>query len=58
MNAARGVDQGDLTRMLGFADDQSLEETRSVLRRYRPDLMDDLDQYIAIGRLEVRGRPP
>ncbi len=56
MNAARGVDQGDLTRMLGFADDASLNRTEDVLRRYRPDLLEDLTQYIEIGRLEVGDR--
>ena len=56
MNAARGVDQGDLTRMLGFANGESLERTRAVLCRYRPDLTEDLEQYIAIGRLEI-GEP-
>jgi hypothetical protein len=55
MNAARGVDQGDLTRMLGFATDEVLERTRDTLRRYRPDLLEDLDQYVAIGKLEVEG---
>ncbi len=55
MNAARGVDQGDLTRMLGFADEELLAQTRAVIGRHRPDLADDLERYIEIGRLEIRG---
>jgi hypothetical protein len=53
MNAARGVDQGDLTRMLGFAKDELLQQTRRVLKRVRPDLLEDFEQYVAIGKLEV-----
>ncbi len=53
MNAARGVDQGDLTRMLGLASEVSPEAARAILREHRPDLLEDFEQYIAIGKLEA-----
>jgi hypothetical protein len=53
LDAARGVDQGDLTRMLGFAPDDRVESVRRVVAKYMPSASEDLKQYIAIGRLEV-----
>ncbi|MGP6157168.1 MAG: hypothetical protein ACLPYS_06615 [Vulcanimicrobiaceae bacterium] len=54
LDASRGIDQGDLSRMLGLADDVSLEQTRAVVRRYfGHDLAQDLESYIELGRLEV-----
>lgn len=53
LDASQGVDQGDLTRMLGFASDLDLERTRAVIKRLLPADTDDLEQYIAIGRFEV-----
>jgi hypothetical protein len=53
LDASRGVDQGDLTRMLGFASDSDLQRTRIVVARLLPADTDDLEQYIEIGRFEV-----
>jgi len=53
LDASRGVDQGDLTRMLGFASDADLHRTRVVIARLLPADADDLEQYIEIGRFEV-----
>lgn len=53
MNAARGVDQGDLTRMLGMASDDEVAAVRQVLQQHRPDLIEDFEQYVVIGRLET-----
>ncbi|MGH7727548.1 MAG: hypothetical protein ACREM2_01985 [Vulcanimicrobiaceae bacterium] len=55
MDSARGIDQGDLTRMLALADDSALERTRAVLARYShdPAAIDDLEQYLLLGRLEL-----
>ncbi len=53
LDASRSVDQGDLTRMLGLADDKTLNATRDVVSRYLPSDLDDLGQYIAIGKLEM-----
>ncbi len=53
LDASRGVDQGDLTRMLGLADDNELHRVRAVIARFLPSDRDDLEQYIEIGRLEL-----
>nr|MDQ2687163.1 hypothetical protein [Armatimonadota bacterium] len=52
MRASRGIDIGDLTRMLGGADEDSLEQTRRVIGKYLPDGMEDLESLILLGRLE------
>lgn len=53
LDASRGVDQGDLTRMLGFASKADLERVRTIVRRLLPPDVDDLEQYIALGKHEV-----
>jgi hypothetical protein len=53
LDASRGVDQGDLTRMLGFADEDALAGVRAVVGELLPSDLDDLEQYIEIGRFEV-----
>ncbi|MBC5799237.1 MAG: hypothetical protein GIX03_08345 [Candidatus Eremiobacteraeota bacterium] len=53
LDASRGVDQGDLTRMLGLASDGDLRRVRDIIERFLPGDRDDLEQYIAIGRLEL-----
>lgn len=53
MDASRGVDQGDLSRMLGLADDANLDAVRSVIAQHMPDAVEDLESYIEIGRIEV-----
>jgi hypothetical protein len=53
LDASQSVDQGDLTRMLGLADEKTLTATRDVVRRYLPSDLDDLGQYITIGKLEM-----
>jgi hypothetical protein len=55
LDAARGVDQGDLTRMLGFASRSSVDAVRRVVANYMPSAADDLEQYVALGRLEIGG---
>jgi hypothetical protein len=53
LDAAGGVDQGDLTRMLGFASDSAVDSVRRVVEKHMPSALEDLEQYVAIGRLEV-----
>jgi hypothetical protein len=53
LDASRGVDQGDLTRMLGFASEPDLVRVRAVIRELLPADLEDLEQYIEIGRFEV-----
>ena len=63
MRASRGIDIGDLTRMLGAADEADLEKTRRVIRAHLSDAEEDLESLIQLGRLEydeTRGKqvPP
>jgi hypothetical protein len=53
LDASRSVDQGDLSRMLGFASPEDLDRVRSIVRRLLPSDIDDLEQYILLGRYEV-----
>lgn len=50
--ASRGIDLGDLTRMLGGADEHALHAVRSVIQTYASDAVDDLESLIMLGRLE------
>lgn len=52
--SSRGVDLGDLSRMLGGAEEDSLVEVRSVIRRFLPDALDDLGSLTELGRLEFQ----
>jgi len=52
MRSSRGIDIGDLTRMLGAADEADLERTRRVVRTYMSDGEEDLESLIQLGRLE------
>ncbi len=52
MRASRGIDIGDLTRMLGAADEADLEKTRRVIRTHLSDGEEDLEGLIQLGRLE------
>jgi hypothetical protein len=52
MDAQRTRDLGDLGTMLGWASDAELDEVRSVIKRYAPEDMDDLESLIFIGKKE------
>jgi len=57
--ASRLVDTGDLARMLGHQDEAALAAVRQVITTYgRPEDVADLEQIIALGRLEYEGRSP
>lgn len=53
IEASRGVDIGDLTRMLGLASDEQLDKVRQIVARYAPDEKDDLESTIFIGKREM-----
>ena len=55
MRASRGIDIGDLTRMLGAADEADLEKTRQVIRAHMSDGEEDLESLIQLGQLEYMG---
>ena len=52
--SSRGADVGDLSRMLGGAEEDSLVEVRKVVRRFLPDALDDLESLTELGRLEFQ----
>jgi hypothetical protein len=54
--ASRLVDTGDLARMLGHQDEAALAAVRQVITAHgRPEDVADLEQIIALGRLEYEG---
>jgi hypothetical protein len=55
--ASRGVDLGDLTRMLGLASDEQLAEVRRVFAKYAPDDSGDLETMIFLGKREMQFPP-
>jgi hypothetical protein len=52
-NASRTIDLGDITRMLGLADEIALARVRDLFRRYAPADMEDLERLIQLGKLET-----
>ena len=52
LRASRGIDIGDLTRILGAASEDDLDKSRAVIVAYQEDAVEDLESLIALGRLE------
>jgi hypothetical protein len=52
LQAARSRDMGDLSRMLGQADEAALEQVRAVVGTHSPTDLADLESLITLGRLE------
>ncbi len=55
LQASRGIDIGDLTRMLGGADESALELVRNAVKTYLPNAVEDLESLIILGKLEMSG---
>jgi len=55
-DSARGVDQGDLTRMLGPLDDDKIDQIIKVVERHSgdPNVADEIRQYAQLGRWELQ----
>lgn len=51
--ASRARDLGDITQMLGLANDTALKGVRALFQQHAPDDMDDLESLIALGKLEM-----
>jgi hypothetical protein len=51
--SSRAPDIGDLTRMLGLADDDALARVREAVRRHAPDDVEDLEALIELGKRET-----
>jgi hypothetical protein len=54
LDAARAIDQGDLSRMLGRVDEKQLDAIASAVKEYlpEPEIEDEIRQYAELGRLE------
>jgi len=50
--SGRVQDLADVTRMLGQADNKSLDAVRAIFRLYVPSDLSDLEQLITLGKLE------
>lgn len=51
--ASRTIDLGDLTPMLGLADEAGLAAVRAVFGQVAPDDLEDIESLITLGRLEI-----
>lgn len=56
MDTGRGRDFGDVTTMLGWADEDALAAVRVVVKKFSPQDSEDLESLIFIGQQE-RKRP-
>jgi hypothetical protein len=54
LRASRSIDIGDMTRMLGLADAPARQQVLDLIRRYRPDAIEDVESMIALGELELQ----
>jgi len=54
LQSGRTLDIGDLTRMLGLANEADLNAVREVVRQYDPNALDDVESMIVLGRLEMQ----
>jgi hypothetical protein len=52
LESGRVQDLADVTRMLGWADDETLAVVRDVVTRHRPVEIEDIESFIYLGRLE------
>ena len=52
LESGRLQDLADISRMLGCADEASVDEVRTIIAQYRPQDMDDLESMHHLGKLE------
>lgn len=52
LSASRPQDVADMSRMLGWADESTLERVRQVVARYSPQDAEDLESLIFLGQQE------
>ena len=56
MESGRVQDLADVSRMLGCAADETFDVVRSVVVRWLPDALDDLESLWELGKMERDGR--
>ncbi len=54
LTASRAHDWADVSRILGLASDEQLNEVRAVVARYSPEDKDDLESLIFLGKREMQ----
>lgn len=52
LKASRPQDVADISRMLGWADDSTLDEVRRIIAKYLPEDLEDLEAMIVLGQYE------
>ncbi len=57
LDSSRSQDIADISRMMGAADDQDLDQVRSVCQRHMSSALDDLESLIELGKLEYEDAP-
>jgi hypothetical protein len=53
LKASRSIDLGDLSRMLGQANNSALARVRETVQNYLPEANEDLESLIILGKLEL-----
>ena len=55
--SSRSQDWADVSRMLGQASEDELERVRAVVKRYAPEVAEDVESFIYLGQLEMQMPP-
>lgn len=53
LSASRTQDLADISRMLGLAKTEELEQIREIIKNYLPTAQEDLESLILLGKLEM-----
>ncbi len=53
LEASRTTDISDISRMLGQANEEELNEVRKVIKVYDPNSLEDLESLIVLGKIEM-----
>ena len=55
--SSRSQDWADVSRMLGQTSEEELARVRAVVRRYAPEVAEDVESFIYLGQLEMQMPP-
>ncbi len=53
LSASRTQDLADISKMLGLANQEELNEVRKIVETYIPTAQEDLESLITLGKLEM-----